>query len=50
MEIPLHPSEQERYHLKGRMPLPYRAMGIIDTGAEKTCVVVQDIGKGCVKT
>ena len=38
VEIRLHPSELERYRLEGHMPLPYRAMGIIDTGAEKTCI------------
>ena len=38
VEIRLHPSEEERHRLEGHIPLPYRAMGIIDTGAEKTCI------------
>ena len=38
-EIRLDPSELERYRLEGRfVMLPYRATGIIDTGAQQTCI------------
>ena len=40
MEIRLHPAELERYRLEERTaPLPYRTSGILDTGAQKTCVL-----------
>ena len=40
VEIRLHPSELERSRREGRIvPSQYRVRGIIDTAAEKTCIL-----------